>query len=314
MSRIQVIDSHTGGEPTRVIVSGGPDLGEGPLAGRRQRFRDEFDHIRSAVVNEPRGSDVMVGALLVPPHDDRCMAGVIFFNNVSVLNMCGHGTMGVVETLAYLGRIGPGVQHLETPVGMVSVEYHGNHRVSFENVPSYRFAANLALRLATGQIVHGDIAWGGNWFFLCHDHGQALSHERTEELTAFAWEIRQQLAREGITGANGAEIDHIELVAPPSHPSLANSQNFVLCPGKAYDRSPCGTGTSAHLACLAAGGRLAPGELWRQQSVLGSEFEGTYRLDEQGRCIPRITGTAYVTSEATLILDPSDPFCSGIRR
>jgi 4-hydroxyproline epimerase len=314
MSRIQVIDSHTGGEPTRVIVSGGPDLGEGPLAERRQRFRDEFDHIRSAVVNEPRGSDVMVGALLVPPHDDRCMAGVIFFNNVSVLNMCGHGTIGVVETLAYLGRIGPGVQHLETPVGMVSVEYHGNHRVSFENVPSYRFAANMALHLATGQIVHGDIAWGGNWFFLCHDHGQALSHERTEELTAFAWEIRQQLARRGVTGANGAEIDHVELVAPPSNPSLANSQNFVLCPGKAYDRSPCGTGTSAHLACLAADGRLAPGELWRQQSVLGSEFEGTYRLDEQGRCIPRITGTAYVTSEATLILDPGDPFCSGIRR
>ncbi len=318
MHAIQVVDSHTGGEPTRVIIAGGPDLGTGDLAARRLRFRTEFDPIRSAVVNEPRGSDVMVGALLVPPTDPRCVAGVIFFNNVDVLQMCGHGTIGVVETLAHLGRIAPGQHWLETPVGLIRVEYHGDHRVTLQNVPSYRLAAQVPLQLSTGQTIHGDIAWGGNWFFLCSEHGQQLSLDRAEELTAFTWEIRQQLARQGVRGGDGQEIDHIELFGPPTDASLADSQNFVLCPGGAYDRSPCGTGTSAKLACLAASGALAPGQVWRQQSIIGSLFEGTYQWEdgggENGRCLPSITGSAYINAQATLILDPADPFCHGIRR
>ena len=310
IQRLQVIDTHTGGEPTRVIVAGGPDLGIGSLAERRERFRHEFDHIRSAVVNEPRGSDVMVGAMICPPVDPSHVAGVIFFNNVGMLNMCGHGTIGVVAALAHLGRITEGHSQLETPVGTVGFEYHGDGRVTFENVPSYRHAAAVTVDVPGYGPVTGDIAWGGNWFYLVSDHDQPLRLDRVEELTQFTWAIRQALGNAGLTGTDGGEIDHIELFGPPLDPQH-HSRNFVLCPGKAYDRSPCGTGTSAKLACLYAAGKLQPGEIWRQESIVGSLFEGQVRLDGT-RVIPRITGSAWVTGEATLLLDPADPFCFGI--
>jgi 4-hydroxyproline epimerase len=311
MQRIEVVDTHTEGEPTRVIISGGPDLGGGPLRERVKLFRDRFDRFRSAVVNEPRGSDVLVGALLCPPVDPGCAAGVIFFNNVGYLGMCGHGTIGVAVALGHLGRISAGRHRLETPVGVVAFDYDGQCTVALENVPSYRLAAQVAALVPGHGVVRGDVAWGGNWFFLVGEHGQDLAPGRVEELTAYTWAIRQALVRQGITGADGAEIDHIELFGPPLR-SDAQSKNFVLCPGKAYDRSPCGTGTSAKLACLAADGKLRPGEVWRQESIIGSVFEGSYRL-EQGHLIPRIQGSAHVTAEAALLLDPRDPFAMGIR-
>jgi len=311
MTRIRVIDTHTGGEPTRIVLDGGPDLGNGPLAERRTIFRDRFDPIRSAIVNEPRGSDVMVGALLCRPVDPACAAGVIFFNNVGVLNMCGHGTIGVAVALAHLGRIGIGLHKLETSVGVVGFEYHGEGRATIENVPSRRFLTGVAVETAEFGRFTGDIAWGGNWFFLVRDFSETIHLSCVERLTAITWAIRQALAAEGITGEDEGEIDHVELFGPPAKPEN-DSQNFVLCPGKAYDRSPCGTGTSAKLACLAADGVLAPGEIWRQESILGSVFEGSYRFD-QGQIIPRITGSAYVNAEATLLLDPRDPFEMGIR-
>jgi 4-hydroxyproline epimerase len=311
MRRIQVIDSHTGGEPTRVVVAGGPDLGGGSLAERRTLFRARFDSLRSAVVNEPRGSDVLVGALLCPPVDPACVAGVIFFNNVGCLGMCGHGTIGVAVTLAHLGRIGPGQHRLETPVGVVTFQYEGGPRVTIDNVPSYRHAGGVTVHVHDSGPVTGDVAWGGNWFFLVGEHGQELELTNVERLTDFTWRIRQALTRQGITGAGGEEIDHVELFGPPRTPG-ADSRNFVLCPGKAYDRSPCGTGTSAKLACLYADGKLREGQLWRQESILGSVFEGTVRVVD-GRVIPRITGSAYVSAEATLLLDPGDPFEMGIR-
>jgi 4-hydroxyproline epimerase len=306
---IRVIDSHTGGEPTRVVVSGGPDLGTDSLAERRLRFRDEFDWFRSAVVNEPRGSDVLVGALLVEPTDPSCCAGVIFFNNVGVLNMCGHGTIGLAVTLARLGRAGPGKHRLETPVGVVGFELDGP-RVTFENVPSYRYRKAVAVEVPEIGTVTGDVAWGGNWFFLTADHQLVLTLTNVERLTDYSWRVRQELGRQGITGAEGAEIDHIELTGP-AKASGNQGRNFVLCPGKAYDRSPCGTGTSAKLACLYADGKLKPGDVWRQESVVGSVFEGTVRI-AGGQVIPRITGTAFVTAEATLVLDPHDPFRTGL--
>lgn len=309
--RIQVIDSHTGGEPTRVVVAGGPNLGRGSLAERRRRFRDHFDAYRSAIVNEPRGSDVMVGALLEEPTDATCAAGVIFFNNVSVLNMCGHGTIGVAVTLAHLGRIAPGRHRLETPVGIVAFDIDGP-RVSVDNVPSYRLAADVGVNVPGVGAVRGDVAWGGNWFFLVSDHGQQLTPANVERLTDYTWAIRQALTAQGITGAEGAEIDHIELCSP-SPSSEADSRNFVLCPGKAYDRSPCGTGTSAKLACLAVDGKLREGQVWRQESIIGSRFEGTFRHGPRGTILPRITGSAHVCAEATLLLDPADPFQMGIR-
>lgn len=309
--RVHVIDSHTAGEPTRVVVGGGPDLGHGSMAERRTLLRERHDDFRAAVVNEPRGSDVLVGALLCEPTAPSCVAGVIFFNNVGCLNMCGHGTLGVAVTLAHLGRIGPGMHRLETPVGVVAFEYHGGNRVTLENVPSYRLAKGVAVEVPGHGRVGGDVAWGGNWFFLAGEHGLELELGNVERLTAFAWGIRQALPRQGITGANGMEIDHIELFGPPRSPG-AHGRNFVLCPGKAYDRSPCGTGTSAKLACLVADGKLRPGEVWRQESIIGSIFEGSVRLDGD-RILPRITGSAYLCAEATLLLDANDPFQMGIR-
>jgi 4-hydroxyproline epimerase len=292
-------------------MAGGPDLGTGSLAERRRLLREQHDWFRAAVVNEPRGSDVLVGALLCEPVDPGCVAGVIFFNNVGVIGMCGHGTIGVAVTLAHLGRVGPGVHRLETPVGIVSFEYGGGNEVAIENVPSYRHAAQVTAQVEGVGPITGDVAWGGNWFFLVGEHGQALELENVEHLTAFTRRIRQALPRQGITGANDEEIDHIELFGPPRCAG-ADSRNFVLCPGLAYDRSACGTGTSAKMACLYADGKLKPGQVWRQESIVGSVFEGSVRL-EDGRIIPRIKGSAYVNAEATLILDPNDPFRLGIK-
>lgn len=306
--RVRVIDSHTGGEPTRVVVEGAPPL-SGPLPERLRQFRERHDAFRAAVVNEPRGSDVLVGALLLEPHDRTCAAATIFFNNVGYLGMCGHGTIGLVATLAWLSRIGPGEHRIETPVGVVTTRLHQDGAVSVENVPAYRHAKGVALEVPGYGRVVGDVAWGGNWFFLVADHEERLELANVERLTAFTWAIREALAQQRVTGADGAEIDHVELFAPARD---ADSRNFVLCPGKAYDRSPCGTGTSAKLACLAADGRLAPGATWRQQGITGSVFEGRYRRDGE-RVIPTIAGRAWVNAEATLLLDPEDPLCWGLR-
>jgi 4-hydroxyproline epimerase len=310
VTRIQVIDSHTGGEPTRVVIGGGPDLGGGTMAERLARFRDQHDHFRRAVVNEPRGSDVMVGALLCDPVDSSAAAGVIFFNNVGYLGMCGHGTIGLVATLAYLGRITPGDHRIETSVGVVTARLHESGEVTVGNVPSRRIAKRVALDVPGYGTVYGDVAWGGNWFFLVNDHGQELSLDRIVDLTDFTWRIRQALPAQGITGENGQEIDHVELFVP-SQLEGVDSKNFVLCPGKAYDRSPCGTGTSAKLACLYADGKLAEGQIWRQESIVGSVFEGSVAI-ANGQVHPRIKGSAFVNAEATLILDERDPFCWGI--
>jgi 4-hydroxyproline epimerase len=314
LSRISVVDSHTGGEPTRVVLSGGPDLGDGPLAARRERFRREFDAFRSAVVCEPRGSDVLVGALLVPPTDPSCAAGVLFFNNVGYLGMCGHGTIGLLVTLAHLGRIGPGEHRVETPVGVVTTRLHVDGRVSVTNVPAYRLANRVPVAVPgyDGVTVTGDVAWGGNWFYLTEDHGRRLGADNVAALTDFALAVRRGLEAAGITGADGAEIDHVELVGPPEDPARANCRNFVLCPGGAWDRSPCGTGTSAKLACLHGDGKLAFGQVWRQESVLGSVFEGILAEGPGGALVPTIIGTAYVTAEATLLVAPDDPFRDGI--
>lgn len=308
MQRIQVIDSHTGGEPTRVVISGGPDLGGGSVAEQLKVFREQHDPFRSAVVNEPRGSDVLVGALLCPPTDPTCIAGVIFFNNVGVLAMCGHGTIGLVVTLAHLGRIQPGEHRIETCVGVVTATLHANGSVSVANVPSYRKVKSAKVNVPGLGEISGDVAWGGNWFYLVEKHSWTLDLQNVEQLTDVSWRIRQAVNAQGFP-----EVDHVELFGPPQ--SGGHSRNFVLCPGKAYDRSPCGTGTSAKLACLAADGKLAEGAEWIQESILGTKFSGSFHwLDRtKGEVAPVITGTAFVNSETTLLLDEKDPFCWGIR-
>jgi 4-hydroxyproline epimerase len=311
MQEILFIDSHSAGEPTRVILQGGPALGSGSLAQRVQVFREQFDHFRSAVITEPRGSDVLVGALLCAPTDPACSAGVIFFNNVSYLGMCGHGTIGLIATLAYLGRIQVGTHLIETPVGIVAAELLADGRVTVQNVPAYRYAKDVPLLLDGYGEITGDIAWGGNWFFLVENHGQDLQFAQVATLTDLTWSIRQALIRDAITGAAGALIDHVELFVPGTNG--AQSKNFVLCPGKVYDRSPCGTGTSAKIACLAADGKLQSGETWVQESIIGSRFEATYVWDDDDRVLPSITGQAFVTLEGKILLDERDPFLWGIR-
>ena len=308
--RIAVIDSHTGGEPTRCVIAGGPELGNGPMAERLERFRREHDVFRRAVLCEPRGSDVLVGALLVEPVDSGAAAGVIFFNNEGYLGMCGHGMIGVAATLVYQGKIGVGTHRFETPVGDVSAEVLESGEVTVANVASYRLRAGVAVEVEGYGLVRGDVAWGGNWFFLTEDMPCSLVLENVEELTAFAWRVRQALTAQGVTGADGAEVDHIELCGP-AHEAANSGRNFVLCPGKAYDRSPCGTGTSAKMACLAADGKLAPGEIWLQEGILGSMFTGSIAYDGE-RIMPSITGRAYVTAEASLVFLPDDPFRDGI--
>jgi proline racemase len=308
MKTIQVIDSHTAGEPTRVIIQGGPELGGGSVAAQAAVFRAQFDKYRSAVVNEPRGSDVMVGALLCPPQNTGCAAGVIFFNNVGLLSMCGHGTIGVVRTLQHLGKLAPGDHRLETPVGIVSTTLHPDGQVSVRNVPSWRKAKNVTVTVEDLGQITGDVAWGGNWFFICERHPLRLSVPQIDGLTQSSLSIRRAVHEAGF-----AEVDHVELVGPPTS-SRANAKSFVLCPGGAYDRSPCGTGTSAKLACLAADGKLAPGEPWVQQSIIGTYFTASYQWDNESerRIVPTITGSAFITAESKLFLDESDPFCWGI--
>ncbi len=308
--RIHVIDSHTGGEPTRVVVDGGPPLGNGSLSERRDIFRDQFDCFRSAIVNEPRGSDAVVGALLCPPADPSCVAGVIFFNNVGYLGMCGHGTIGLTVTLAHLGKISPGLYRMETPVGIVEARLHPSGEVTVSNVASYRAAAGVSIVVEGIGTVTGDVAWGGNWFFLTDDCPIPLTLDNRDALTEYAWQLRKALQRHGITGDNRAEIDHIEIYGPPALPG-ADSKNFVLCPGKSYDRSPCGTGTSAKLACLHADGKLREGEIYRQESLVGSLFEGAITIRD-GLVYPHIKGSAFVTAESQLLLGGRDPFQWGI--
>jgi 4-hydroxyproline epimerase len=307
---MRVIDSHTEGEPTRVIVDGGPELGEGPLAERRALFARDFDHVRRFTVNEPHGHDAIVGALLCEPHDKSCAAGVIYFNNVGTIGMCGHGTIGLAVTLAHMGRLKPGRHRLETPVGVVGVELIDACTATVENVESYRLAEAVEVEVPGIGAVRGDVAWGGNWFFLTSFTPCDLELANLGSLTAAATAISEALKAQGVRGKDGALIDHVEFFARPRSGD-ANSRNFVLCPGGAYDRSPCGTGTSAKLACLAADGKLRPGEVWVQESIIGSRFRASFEPGPNGGVLPRITGRAFISAESKLVQDPNDPFRYG---
>jgi 4-hydroxyproline epimerase len=313
---MKIIDSHTEGEPTRMVIEGGPPLGNGSLAERRQLFAEKYDSFRSFAVNEPRGNDAVVGALLCEPVNKNCAAGLIFFNNVGYLGMCGHGTIGAAVTLAHMGRIGVGTHRFETPVGEVAVELITKNEVEIENVASYRYRKDVSVNVPGIGVMIGDIAWGGNWFFLAKSAPQVLGMElnmkNIPELSNVGNAVSRALSDAGITGEHGAKVDHIEFFGPPVDPA-AQSRNFVMCPGGAYDRSPCGTGTSAKLACLAADGTLAPGAPWIQESIVGSRFIAQYRVDGDGRIVPRIRGRAYVVAEATLLRDANDPFADGMR-
>lgn len=308
---LYLIDSHTGGEPTRMVYQGFPELTGDSVAEKLNDFKQNYDHLRRSIILEPRGSEVMVGALLVPPSDDSAVAGVIFFNNEGYLGMCGHGSIGVIASLAYQGKIGVGEHRLETPVGVVTATLHEDGSCSIRNVPAYRYRKQVAIDVPDLGVIHGDIAWGGNWFFLVNDHGQDLQLDNAKQLTEVSLKIKSALKDQGITGDNGGEIDHIELFG---NSSIADSKSFVLCPGGAYDRSPCGTGTSAKIACLAADDKLKPNVIWRQESIVGSVFLASYELNDKAyntesiTIIPTIRGSAHISAETKLVMQADDPF------
>lgn len=308
MKQIRVIDSHTEGEPTRLVLDGFPQPSGETMAQKRDNLRQQHDQWRRACLLEPRGNDVLVGALYTPPVSPDATCGVIFFNNAGYLGMCGHGTIGLVASLHHLGRIAPGEHRIDTPVGQVSATLHEDGAITVANVPSYRYRKQVPVDVPGYGTFLGDIAWGGNWFFLVSEHGQDLQLGNVERLTDFTWKMLRALEDQGIHGEDGGLIDHIELFADDDQ---ADSRNFVMCPGKAYDRSPCGTGTSAKLACLAADGKLAAGERWVQASITASQFEGRFEWDGE-RIRPFITGRAYMTADATLLIDEKDPFAWGI--
>ncbi|AZE94559.1 4-hydroxyproline epimerase [Pseudomonas orientalis] len=308
MKRLHVIDSHTGGEPTRLILNGFPTLAGATIADQLDDLRSHHDQWRRACLLEPRGNDVLVGALYCAPVTPGATCGVIFFNNAGYLGMCGHGTIGLVASLHYQGLIEPGVHSLDTPVGPVAATLHADGTVTLRNVPAYRYRRHVEVQVPGHGAVVGDIAWGGNWFFLVSDHGQALQMNNVDALTDYTWAMLKALETQGIHGEDGALIDHIELFADDAE---ADSRNFVMCPGKAYDRSPCGTGTSAKLACLAADGKLGPDEPWVQASITGSQFLARYEWDGE-RIRPFITGRAHMTADSILLIDEQDPFAWGI--
>lgn len=307
---IEIVDSHTEGEPTRVVISGWPKPEGATMVARRDSMLRDHDALRSGVVREPRGHDAIVGALLTEPVSPGAIAGVVFFNDVGYLGMCGHGLIGVVRTLAYLKRIQPGVVHIDTPVGPVSAELMAEGTVAIENVPAFRHLADVELDVAGVGRVRGDVAYGGNWFFLADGVEAELEMSNVRELLSMTSAIRRTLESEGITGVDGARIDHIELFGPPTRPD-ADSRNFVLCPGAAYDRSPCGTGTSAKMAVLHARGDLEVGERWHQESITGSVFTG-WLTEREGALVPHISGQAFITARGTLLFDADDPFRFGI--
>jgi 4-hydroxyproline epimerase len=315
VQRISILDSHTAGEPTRLVLEGGPDLRSGTMVARLAELKEKHPDFRAAVVAEPRGSDIIVGALLCPPEHAGSVAGVLFFNDVGYLGMCGHGTIGLVHSLAHLGRIAPGEHRIDTPAGTVRARLHPEGSVTVLNVPSYRHHADVAIEVPGVGQVSGDIAWGGNWFFLIRTAPPLpLRLKNAPELTRLAGKVRHALQAAGIVGPQGETVDHVEWFAEPESPAN-HSRNFVLCPGAAYDRSPCGTGTSAKLASLAADGLLAPGELWRQEGILGTVFTASYEPllgAPNAHILPSITGRAYITAETTLVFDDDDPFRRGV--
>jgi 4-hydroxyproline epimerase len=307
--RVEVVDSHTEGEPTRTVVAGWPQPEGRTMAERRDSLLERQDHLRQAVVCEPRGHDAVVGALLTPPVETGSAAGVVFFNNAGALGMCGHGLIGVVRTLEHLGRLAPGAARIDTPVGTVGAKLEADGAVTIENVPAFCHSRDVSVEVPGLGRVTGDVAWGGNWFFLTELPGLPLDLANAPALTDAASRVLEALHAQRITGRDGGVIDHVELFGPPRRAD-ADSRNFVLCPGLAYDRSPCGTGTSAKMAVLAARGKLAPGERWRQESLTGSLFEG-WLEDRAGALVPHVRGRAFVTGRATLFFDPLDPLREG---
>jgi 4-hydroxyproline epimerase len=306
MHSVRVIDSHTEGEPTRLVVEGLPEPAGNTVQDRVAAIERDFEALYRPLLLEPRAYEAMVGAWMGSPTAEGCIADVVYFNPAGVLGMCGHGTIGVAATLAQTGKLSPGDYRFNTPAGIVGVKIVDPATVQIENIPSYRIAASARLEVEGYGGVVGDVAYGGNHFFLVKNSPIPVISDRMDELGSFTKAVMAAARAQGYP-----DVNHVEVFGPPERED-ADSKNYVLCPGGEYDRSPCGTGTSAKLACLAADGKLAPGEVWTQESIIGTAFRAWYRADGD-HTRPTIEGRAYITGEATLQFNDDDPLREGIR-
>lgn len=327
---LQAVDSHTAGEPTRIVTGGLPPVAGATMAERRAALQRDHDELRRALVLEPRGHDAIVLALLQPPCAPGAHLGVVFANDVGYLGMCGHGAIGVATVAVATGMV-PAVEPvtevvLDTPAGVVPCRVAvvgGRPRsVTITNVPSFLFRQRVVVPVHGFGKVAADVAWGGNWFAFVEADQLGLVVERSHVpvLLQAAVAIREALVREGVRGrhpehAAEAIIDHVKLFAPLDG-AEPGARALTLCPGAAWDRSPCGTGTSAKLAVLHAKGELEPGRWFRSESVLGTAFRArivrTATVGGLPAVVPEIEGSAWITGFPTFVLDPDDPCRFGI--
>jgi len=323
-----VIDSHTAGHPTRIVVGGLPKVRGGSVAQKRDYIKSKMDYIRTLLCNEPRGHSCMYGAFLVEPSSEDADFGVIFFSTASYDDMCGHGTIGVATVLTEMNMVRreePTTEvTFETPAGLVRVETKvvgGKVKsVSFVNVPAFLYKKDISIDVPGYGEVKGDVAFGGNWFFYVNAKEIGV-RVRSENVDA--------LARAGIAIKNefNKEFDLVHPTNPNiSRKLLATSiidipvknknadQNNIVVEGKWVDRSPCGTGTSGRMAVLFAKNKLGLNEDFVNESITGETFRGRLigetKVGEYPAVVPEITGNAYITGFNHIILDPDDPFGS----
>ena len=327
---IQAVDSHTAGEPTRIVTGGLPPLAGASMAEKRTILQRDHDGLRRALVLEPRGHDAIVLAYLLPPCTPGAHLGVVFANDAGYLGMCGHGAIGVATVAVAMGMVAavePVTEVvLDTPAGVVPcrVAVAGGKvkSVTITNVPSFLFAQRVVVPVHGFGKVAADIAYGDNWFAFVEADQLGLMVEKTHlpVLMQAATAVREALVREGVRGRHpersGDEIvDHVKLFAPLAGDE-PGARALTLCPGAAYDRSPCGTGTSAKLAVLHAKGELEIGAWFRSQSVLATEFRARVvretRVGPHPAIVPEVTGSAWITGFPTFVLDPEDPCRFGI--
>ena len=321
------IDGHTCGNPVRLVAGGGPRLEGATMLDKRAHFLRAFDWIRTGLMFEPRGHDMMSGAILYPPTRDDCDVAVLFIETSGCLPMCGHGLIGTITMGVENGLIAPrapGRLAIETPAGKVDVAYRQEGRfveeVRLTSVPSYLHAEGLTAEVeGLGEIVV-DVAYGGNFYAIVEPQRNFRDMADHSAGALIGWSPRLRAAlnakyefvhpeHPGIAG-----LSHIQWTGAPTRPG-AHARNAVFYGAKAIDRSPCGTGTSARMAQLAAKGRLAPGDEFVHESIIGSLFHGRVEAATTvaGRpaIIPSIAGWARMTGYNTIFIDNRDPFAHG---
>lgn len=327
-SILTTVDTHTAGEPTRVLVAGLPFL-RGSMAERRRQLQEEYDSIRTVLMHEPRGHAGMFGAMLMAPANPEADLGVVFMDTGGYLAMCGHGSIGAIAAALATGalerREPETIVVLDTPAGLVrarvETEGGGVGRIAVENVPAFLWRSDAEITLGSRRL-HVDIAFGGNFFALVPAHRLGLTVEPCclRDLVQQGMEIRAAIEEQlEVVHPLEPDIDSVDLVEiyDEEPEEGIDCRNVVVFGDGQVDRSPCGTGTSAKMAALYAAGRLALGEPFVNQSIIGTCFTGRLLREESvggfSAVVPEIAGHAYVTGLQQFVIDPDDPLKAGFQ-